>query len=118
MGAFKVRQPVTTLRRISGKKRGSKPPAMTLPPPRRQVDMELHLRGQRTAGIDQLVDEYINDAYLSRLPYVRIVHGKGTGALREIVRDVVRRHPLVEKYETPPHYVGGDGVTVVYLRES
>jgi DNA mismatch repair protein MutS2 len=51
------------------------------------------------------------------LPYVRIVHGKGTGALREVVRQVLARHPLVEKYETPPHYEGGDGVTIAYLRE-
>jgi DNA mismatch repair protein MutS2 len=118
MGAFKVRQPVATLRRISGKKRSAPPPPMKLPAPRREVDMELHLRGQRSAGVAELVDDYLNDAYLSRLPYVRIVHGEGTGALRDIVHEVVRRHPLVEKYETPPHYEGGDGVTIVYLRES
>ena len=78
----------------------------------------MHLRGQRAAGADQLVDDYLNDAYLQRLPYVRIVHGKGTGALREVVRQVVAKHPLVERFETPPHNEGGDGVTVVYLRET
>jgi DNA mismatch repair protein MutS2 len=118
MGAFKVRQPLTTLRRISGRKRSEPARQIAPPPPRRDVDIELHVRGQRAAGVDQMVDEYINDAYLSRLPYVRIVHGKGTGALREIVRQVVSKHPLVDRFETPPHYEGGDGVTIAYLRES
>jgi DNA mismatch repair protein MutS2 len=118
MGAFKVRQPVALLKRI-GRKRDTTP-AVRIPPPapRRDVDMELHLRGQRVDGLDQVVDEYLNDAYLTRLPFVRIVHGKGTGALREVVRQVVAKHPAVERWETPPHYEGGDGVTVVYLRES
>ncbi|HEX5164399.1 MAG TPA: endonuclease MutS2, partial [Thermomicrobiales bacterium] len=117
MGAFKVRQPIAMLKRIGGP-RSVKQPRYVAPPPRRDVDMELHLRGQRAAGVDQLVDDYLNDAYLSRLPYVRIVHGKGTGALREVVRQVVARHPLVDRWETPPQNEGGDGVTVVHLRES
>jgi len=74
--------------------------------------------GLSKAGADRIVDDYLHDAYISRLPYVRIVHGKGSGALREVVRQVLARHPLVEKFETPPHYEGGDGVTVAYLRES
>jgi len=117
MGAFKVRQPIAMLRRIGGPK-VVKQPRYVAPPPRRDVDMELHLRGQRAAGVDQLVDDYLNDAYLSRLPYVRIVHGKGTGALREVVRQVVAKHPLVASWETPPQNEGGEGVTVVHLRES
>jgi DNA mismatch repair protein MutS2 len=118
MGAFKVRQPLSGVRKLGSKPKIDHRPAPSMPPPRREVDMELHLRGQRAAGVDQLVDEYLHDAYLSRLPFVRIVHGKGTGALRDVVRDVLRGHPLVEKFETPPHYEGGDGVTVVYLRDS
>ena len=119
MGAFKVRQPLAALRRVAGKRAAaSRPAPVPLPRPRRHVDMELHVRGQRAAGVDALVDEYLNDAYLMRLPFVRVVHGKGTGALREVVRQVVAKHPLVERWETPPANEGGDGVTVVYLRES
>ena len=118
MGPFKVRQPLSSIRKIGGRAKPERRATPAMPPPRREVNVELHLRGQRAAGVDKLVDEYLHDAYLSRLPFVRIVHGKGTGALREVVQDVVRRHPLVEKYETPPHYEGGEGVTVVYLRES
>ena len=120
MGAFKVRQPLATLRRLSKAQASQQSPRRstpTIPPPSRHVDMELHLRGQRAAGIDDLLDEYLNDAYLSRLPYVRIVHGKGTGVLREVVHQIVGKHPLVDRWETPPAYEGGDGVTIAYLRE-
>ena len=117
MGAFKMRQPIALLKRIGGPRKVVQQ-RFVAPPPRRDVDMELHLRGQRAAGVDQLVDDYLNDAYLSRLPYVRIVHGKGTGALREVVRQVIAKHPLVERWETPAQNEGGDGVTVVHLRES
>ena len=118
MGAFKVRQPLSAVRKLGSKPKPERRATPSMPPPRREVDVELHLRGQRAAGVDKLVDDYLHDAYLSRLPFVRIVHGKGTGALRDVVRDVLRGHPLVEKFETPPHYEGGDGVTVVYLRDS
>jgi DNA mismatch repair protein MutS2 len=118
MGAFKVRQPLSMLRRISSAKRREPGRPIQMPAPRRAVDMELHVRGQRAAGVDQIVDDYLNDAYLSRLPFVRIVHGKGSGTLREIVRQVLAKHPVVERYETPPPHEGGDGVTVVYLRET
>ncbi len=120
MGAFKVRQPLATLRRLSKAQASQQSPRRStpmIPPPSRHVDMELHLRGQRAAGIDDLLDEYLNDAYLSRLPYVRIVHGKGTGVLREVVHQIVGKHPLVDRWETPPAYEGGDGVTIAYLRE-
>jgi DNA mismatch repair protein MutS2 len=65
-----------------------------------------------------VLDSYLDDAYLSHMPYVRIVHGKGTGALREAVREVLNRHPLVQRYETPPYNEGGDGVTIAYLKEA
>jgi DNA mismatch repair protein MutS2 len=118
MGAFKVRQPVALLKRIGGRRKVEPQRHIPIPPPRRDVDIELHLRGQRAAGVDQIVDDYLHDAYLSRLPFVRIVHGRGSGALREVVRQVVAKHPLVERFETPPPYEGGDGVTIVYLREA
>lgn len=120
MGAFKVRQLVRDVRKVRSQTPAGVPrqQAQRAPQPRSRVDMELHLRGQRVAGIEPILDDYLNDAYLSHMPFVRIVHGKGTGALREAVREVLRRHPLVESFETPPANEGGDGVTIAYLRES
>lgn len=118
MGAFKVRQPLDDLRKVKTSPEHARPRTpVNLPPPRRRVDMELNLRGQRAAGIENELDDYLNDAYLGNIPWVRIIHGKGTGALREVVRQTLRGHPLVEKFETPPQNEGGDGVTIVYLRE-
>jgi DNA mismatch repair protein MutS2 len=50
---------------------------------------------------------------LSGLAGVRIVHGKGTGALRQAVRDRLSRHSLVKSFASAPPQEGGDGVTVV-----
>jgi DNA mismatch repair protein MutS2 len=118
MGAFKLRQPIDDLRKVKKvRQQQSSAPRISTPPPRQRVDMELNLRGQRAAGVEKELDDYLNDAYLANIPWVRIIHGKGTGALREVVRQFLSGHPLVTHYETPPPNEGGDGVTIVYLRE-
>lgn len=118
MGAFKIWQPLRDLKKIKGAEKPRRRAAVQSPAPSRAVSHELHLRGQRAGTIEVVLDSYLDDAYLSHMPFVRIVHGKGTGALREAVREVLARHPLVQRYETPPHNEGGDGVTIAYLKES
>jgi DNA mismatch repair protein MutS2 len=54
---------------------------------------------------------------MARLPYVRIVHGKGTGRLREAVRDMLQSHPHVQRFERGGHSEGGDGVTLAFLKQ-
>jgi len=77
--------------------------------------MELDLRGERVdSGLAQL-DDYLDNAYLGNLPWVRIIHGKGTGAMRDAVRNILREHPLVSKYRSGDLGEGGDGVTVAHL---
>ena len=77
--------------------------------------LELDLRGIRVDdGLAQL-DNYLDAAYVSGLPFVRIIHGKGTGAMRKAIRDVLHSHPLVSHYEGGSEKEGGDGVTVVNL---
>lgn len=117
MGAFKLRQPIDDLRKIKKARQPSSAPRISTPPPRQRVDMELNLRGQRAAGVEKELDDYLNDAYLAGIPWVRIIHGKGTGALREVVRQFISGHPLVTHFETPLPNEGGDGVTIVHLRE-
>ena len=51
------------------------------------------------------------------LPTVRILHGKGTGALRKAVHDELRENPCVTKYQFAPLSQGGEGVTVVTFKE-
>ncbi|MBW7885237.1 MAG: endonuclease MutS2 [Caldilineaceae bacterium] len=77
--------------------------------------MELDLRGERVEeGLDRL-ERYLNDAYMARLPWVRIIHGHGTGAMRSAIREVLKRHPLVGSMRSGEANEGGDGVTVVKL---
>ena len=77
--------------------------------------MEIDLRGIRVEeGVDR-VDTYIDSAYNGQLPWVRIIHGKGTGALRNAVRDLLKQHPLVKDFRSGESGEGGDGVTVVHM---
>ena len=61
------------------------------------------------------LDKYLNNAYLASLSSVRIIHGKGTGALRRAVRDMLAEHLLVASFRTGELNEGGDGVTIVEL---
>jgi DNA mismatch repair protein MutS2 len=76
---------------------------------------EIDLRGQTVAEVLPLLDKYIDDAYLAGLPWVRIIHGKGTGALREAVRRELAGHPLINTQRPGGANEGGEGVTVAEL---
>jgi DNA mismatch repair protein MutS2 len=77
--------------------------------------MELDLRGLTVDDMLVELDRYMDTAYLAALPFVRIIHGKGTGALRQAVREELRHHPLVKEFRPGEMTEGGDGVTVVRL---
>ena len=84
-------------------------------PSPRQVKTDLDLRGQRVdAALDQ-VENLLNQAALSGVPEIRIIHGRGTGALRRAVREYLQGHPLIAA-AGPSTDAGGDGVTVVELK--
>ena len=81
--------------------------------------MELDLRGVRVEEGLERVERYLDDAYMARLPWVRIIHGKGTGALRDAIRE--RRQgaiPWSDRTRPGGPGEGGDGVTVVKLVEN
>jgi DNA mismatch repair protein MutS2 len=77
--------------------------------------IEVSLRGMRADDALDTLEKYLDRAYLAGLPYVRVVHGKGTGTLRKLARDLLRAHPLVASLREAEPYEGGDGVTVVKL---
>ena len=77
--------------------------------------LELDLRGQMVEDAIPNMEDYLDAAYMAGLPFVRIIHGKGTGALRVAVRDRLNGHPLVKNYKKGGEKEGGDGVTVVNL---
>ena len=77
--------------------------------------MELDLRGKRADEVEVELDAYLNDASLANLPEVRIIHGIGTGVVRQIVRQYLASHPLVNSFRSGKREEGGDGVTIVKL---
>ncbi|MCK6578894.1 MAG: endonuclease MutS2 [Anaerolineae bacterium] len=77
--------------------------------------LELDLRGARVEEAMKQLDDYIDAAYLSGIPFGRIIHGKGTGALRRAVQDRLHDHPLISKAIVAPPKEGGEGVTIIYM---
>ena len=76
---------------------------------------ELHLRQLTIDEALPKLDKYLNDAFMAGLYQVRIIHGKGTGTLRQVVREKLSHHPLVESYRPAGYGEGGAGVTIVEL---
>lgn len=80
------------------------------------VSTELNLLGRTVDEALAELDKYLDDAYLSHLPSVRIVHGKGTGALRSAVHSHLKRLKYVKEYRLGEYGEGDSGVTIVTFR--
>ena len=79
------------------------------------VDRELHLRHLTVDEALFRLAQYLDDAFMAGLPSVHIVHGKGTGTLRQAVHEVLAKHPLVESFHLGDYGEGDYGVTIVEL---
>ncbi len=77
--------------------------------------MEVDLRGLMSEDALVKMERYLEQAYLSGLPFVRIIHGKGTGKLRQAVRETLRGHEYIKSFEEGGSTEGGEGVTVAKL---
>ena len=122
VGGFRMQADLAELRRETKSERKTKAepqraePQRASLPPAPDVGMTFDMRGWRAGEVADKLDRYLNDAYLAGLPYVRLIHGKGTGALRQIVRDTLTGHPLVASFGGGGPD-GGEGVTVARLVE-
>jgi len=92
------------------------PPATVARPEAPAAGTEINLLGCTAEEACARVERFIDDAFLSGLARVRIVHGKGTGALRRAVADLLKVHPLVEGFVLADQSEGGSGATVVTLQ--
>jgi DNA mismatch repair protein MutS2 len=123
-GAISVRVPVAALRSAEG----TAGPRSTRRPERqggvdhdvlpRTVSAELMLIGRTTDEAQDLVEKYLDDAFMAGMAHVRLVHGKGTGALRKAVRGILSDHPLVASFRDGEPAEGGAGATVAALKVS
>ncbi len=78
--------------------------------------LELDLRGQRAEDALARLERHLEAAYLAGLPLVRIIHGKGTGRLRQAIREALGQNPYVATWERGLEGEGGDGVTIARLK--
>ncbi len=123
VGSLRVRAKFTDMRKrsrseIRAKERGhvrEYQPINTVPPAVESPGMELDIRGKRVEEALEILDRYVDAAYTSGLPFGRIIHGKGTGRLRQAVRQYLREHSLVSKVTQGQNNEGGAGVTVIHM---
>lgn len=80
------------------------------------VKMELNLIGKTVDEALFTLDKYLDDAYLAHLPQVYIIHGKGTGTLRNAIQTHLKKCPYVKSYRNGEHGEGGAGATVVEFK--
>ena len=82
------------------------------------VSPEINLLGKTTDEAISALDKYLDDAYLAHLKSVRIVHGKGTGALRQAVHQHLKRVKYVKSYRLGEYGEGDAGVTIAVFKEN
>jgi DNA mismatch repair protein MutS2 len=81
-----------------------------------QARMEIDLRGLRVDdGLIEL-ERQLDAAYLNGMPFVRIIHGKGTGAMKKAVREALHTNPHVKRFEGGKDEEGGEGVTIAFMQ--
>ncbi len=111
-GSLRMKVSVDRIDRIEQQGPAGEKVAVPTGPP---VSMELDLRGQRAEAALEQFETYLDSAFRAGLPFVHIIHGKGTGALRAAIREALAGHPLVRRFESASPQDGGEGVTIALL---
>lgn len=83
----------------------------------KNISSEINIIGLTVEEAIHIVDKYLDDANLSTLESVRIVHGKGTGKLRSGIHTFLKKHPHVKSYRIGTYGEGEMGVTIVTLKK-
>ena len=82
----------------------------------RRASSELDIRGYETLEAESVVENYLDAAVMAKLETVTIIHGKGTGALRKAVHEILKRSKVVKSFRLGRYGEGEAGVTVVELK--
>jgi DNA mismatch repair protein MutS2 len=90
-------------------KRGGKVPTGAGP------SMEIDMRGMVVDEALMELEQHLDAAFLAGMPFVRVIHGKGTGRLRQAIRFSLKDNPYVASFESGGHGEGGEGVTVIHI---
>lgn len=118
VGIMKVTVPIDTIERAKseGKVKTQKSAKAVMKNKSRDVKNEIDLRGKDLEEASYEVDKYLDDAYLSGLKEVSIIHGKGTGVLRKGIGQMLKSHRHVRTSRLGGFREGGDGVTIVEIK--
>ncbi|MEH6947775.1 endonuclease MutS2 [Bacillus sp. JJ634] len=117
MGIMKMKVKEADLEFIkSAQKEKQTKPLTTIKGKDYHVSLELDLRGERYENALSRVEKYIDDALLASYPRVSIIHGKGTGALRQGVQEYLKNHRSVKRIRFGEAGEGGNGVTIVEFK--
>lgn len=116
IGILKMKLPDSDLQYIKPEKEPAKKVVMNVRNRNSHVKLELDLRGERYEDALILTEEYLDDALLANYPRVSIIHGKGTGALRQGIQQFLKGHKRVKSFRYGEAGEGGFGVTVVELK--
>lgn len=80
------------------------------------ISYEINVIGENVDSAIEIIDKYLDSAYVSGLHQVRIIHGKGTGKLREGIHKYLKTNKYVESFEIAPYGEGDFGATIVHLK--
>ncbi len=117
-GALRMRLPLTALQPKAEKKNAAVSAVSSSQasvPAAASPGIQIDLRGQTVDEALTALDRHLEKAFLAGLPFVRVVHGKGTGALRAAIREWLPTHPHVASFAAGSPAEGGEGVTIVHL---
>ncbi|MGM0410350.1 MAG: endonuclease MutS2 [Bacillota bacterium] len=115
-GAMKINVGLENLNKVKEKQNKSKDVVKKYKVKKSEnASQSLDLRGKRYVDAQNEVDKYLDDAFLAGYKKVEIIHGKGTGALREAVHEKLENHPHVASFRLGKQKEGGSGVTIVTL---
>ncbi len=115
-GIVKLTIHVSQLDKVPSKEKGNKVVANSYVKSKAQnISSEINLLGYTVEDALEKLDKYLDDAYLSSLGQVRIVHGKGSGALRRGIHQYLQKHPHVKSYRLGTYGEGDAGVTIVEI---
>jgi len=124
VGGMRLREKISNLRLAEAEtravanvpsKQGVSSTSRSLDAP--DASAELNLIGKTTAEAEYELDRFLDEAYMSSLPRVRIIHGFGTGALKNYVHHFLKSHELVEKFAFASPDQGGNGATIAELKQ-
>jgi DNA mismatch repair protein MutS2 len=116
IGILKMKVSESDLEYLSTPKQAETRPVATVKGKDFHVSLELDLRGERFENALMRVEKYIDDALLAAYPRVSIIHGKGTGALRQGVQEYLKNHRSVKRIRLGDAGEGGTGVTIVEFK--